>query len=402
MKSKFKILFSIEVLHEFFRTGRWKHFWIFPTPETENLFKQNEIITRKIDNELLVIAKTDDTGKLYQTPNLFTCFSFILIPQSTGYLNFTNLPISSLNTGIYNFNNLNGNEAGGRHYITKSINNYDNSKSYQPGEFVKAPNGKIYEAVAINNGGAGSIEPNDTPAAKNVWVTRGDSQFANGADATESYSDKEYMLELANGYCHFKTSVKKKAHTVEIYAFQKESLQYNQEISHFRVSFDDVSDEVPIDLRYLSSGKYRIRVNDDIKFIYHVTAMNYNGLPMFADIFHLPADHPQSFLDADQKPKRKKFTVAFAARRVLWRYKTRTDIIKQIEDTDGESNYSFKPDGLRKFISHQPIPFSETAITTFVAKSGSLKITSPLPNPQADKLLEKQNGIYTTEAFINF
>ena len=85
---------------------------------------------------------------------------------------------------------------------------------------------------------------------------------------------------------------------------------------------------------------------------------------------------------------------------MLWIYNTRTNAIDKIEDTDGE--FSFKADGLKKFISQKPIPFSESARKTFLAKSGTLTITSPLPNPQADRLLEKKSEIYTTATFINY
>ena len=155
-----------------------------------------------------------------------------------------------------------------------------------------------------------------------------------------------------------------------------------------------------VDLRSLASGKYRITVNGDIRFVYLANEINHNTLPIFIDIFNLPAANPQAIVDAAKKPKRTKFTIALAARRVLWNYSTRTDAIDKIEDTDGE--IIFQPDGLRKFISKKPIPFSESPRKTLVAKSGALTISTHLPNPQADKLLDKKNDIYTTATFINY
>lgn len=401
MKSKFQILFSIEVLHAFFNTGRWSQVEILPSPETEMLLRQNECTTRLVDNELLVIAKTDNDGKLYHIPDLYSKFSFLLVPQSPGYLNYTNFPFAKLSTPVFRFHNQNANESAGKHFITKWIGNYTSTVSYLPGDFVKAADGKIYESIAKNDSGAGSVVPNDAVAAsKKAWVLQGDAQFVSTGDTSEKFLGIEYPLELSKGIFNFQTSVKRKEHAINAYALHPESGLYEKIVLSITLRFDVDADLVQVDLRQLTSGCYRLQANTDTRFIYLTTDKSPDGLPLFIDIFNLPAADPQSFVDAAQKPKRTKFTISFAARRVLWRYKTRTDTINNIQDTDG--NFTFKTDGLRKFISEKPIPFSEAAQKTFVAKSGTLNIVSPLPNPQPDRLLEKQEEIYTTESFINF
>lgn len=400
MKTKFHILFSIEVLHNFFSAGRWNEINFVPSPETEKLLKDYELTIRQIGNELLIITKIDSNGKAFHNIDLYTRFSFFLIPQTPGFLNFTNIPISSVSPSVFNFHNLNANEVGSIHFITAKIQDYKGGKSYLPGNLVKASDGKIYESIAKNTGGGSSVVPNNNVASKEAWVQHSDKQFVNIADSKEVFSGVEYNLELTGGIYLFKTSVKKKEHTVSVYAFSKDNLQYNKEVFSATASFDSIHDMVQIDMRQLPSGKYRIRVNDNIAFVYLVNKSTFNTFPFFVDVFNLPASNPQSFLDGAQKPKRTKYIIAFAALRVLWRYHTRTNTIDKIEDTEGQ--VSFKTDGLKKFISKKPIPFSEAPKKTLVAKSGSLIITSHLPNPQSDRLLEKKNEIYTTETFINF
>jgi len=228
----------------------------------------------------------------------------------------------------------------------------------------------------------------------------GDTQFAGGGDTKEIFQGVEYIVESGNGIYNFKTSVKKMEHIINVYALNTQSMQYTNEVLADKVTSNSIFDEVQVDMRRISSGKYRVQVGNDVKFIYLNTENNYSGMPMFVDVFHLPDSNPQSFVDAALKPKRTKYTIAFSARRVLWQYKTRTGVINNIEDTTGD--FAFKSNGLRKFISNRPIPFSDVARKTLVAKSGTLNITSPLPNPQADKLLDKQNELFTTESFINF
>nr|WP_294944961.1 hypothetical protein [uncultured Mucilaginibacter sp.] len=400
MRTKFQILFSVEVAHNYFSTGRWNELKFIPTPETEKLLRQFELTTRQIDNELLIITKTYTDGSLYQNVDLYTRFSFLLMPLSPGYLNFTNIAISPSSPAVFNFHNLNANEAAGKHFISQPIKNYDGAITYFPSDVVKAPNGSIYECIAKNNGGGTSVQPNNTVPSKEVWVLQGDNQFVTAADTKVTYQGVDHQLETACGIYNFNTSVKLKEHLVSVYGFNKDTLKYDKEVSSSKVSFDELYDMVQVDMRQFVSGKYRVKVNNDTRFLYLVTNAKYSAIPFFVDIFNLPAADPQAILDADQKPKHTRFTITFGARRVLWNYNTRTTVIDKIEDTSGD--VVFQPNGAKQFISKKPVPFSEIPRKTLVAKSGNLTITSNLPNPQPDRLLDKKNEIYTTASFINY
>jgi hypothetical protein len=411
MKSKFKILFSIEVLNTYFSTGRWDDIKIIPLPDTERLMKKNQYTTRQIGNELLVIAKTDGTGKIYDSPALYERFSFALIPESINFLNFTNFPFS---IPLFYFHNLNQNDFGGKHFITKPIANYSTANSYIPGDYAKSMvDGKVYEAIRINNGGAGSIAPDDAEAepalpadpegklySKNFWALDGDAQFVNTGDTKVNYSGTDYLLEQCGTIYNFKTSLNQKQHTVHVFAFKTDGLTYDKELISYNVKFDDDYNIVQISMGQFPSGVYRMQVDNDIRFVYFNSGITYGAGQMYIDIFNLPDSSSQAILDAGKQPLHTRFTIAFAARRVLWQYRTRTTTINTIADADG--NYFFKSNGPKQFISLRPIPFSDSAMKSLVAKDGSLSITTPLPNPLVDRLLDKQNGIYATESFINF
>ena len=400
MKNKFHILFSVEVLHRFFSTGRWNELRFIPTPETVRLLSDRELLTRQVGNELLVIARVDSSGKLLQDLDLYTKFSFALDPQSPGYLNFTNIDLAAANQGLFSFSNLRGNDKFGKHFISRPLAEYKSSSSYLPGDFVRGADTRVYECIAKNPGGGSSVAPGSSPASKAAWVQQADLQFVSIADSRENFLHTEYPIELSTGIFKVRTSVKRKEHSISVYDFNTQSVQYDKEVLSGTLSFDTLEDLVQVDLRSLPAGKYRIRLNDETRFVYLVNNFAYGALPIFIDIFNLPASAPQALVDAAKKPKRTRFTIAFAARRVLWNYSTRTDLIDKIEDTDGE--FIFQSDGLRKIISKKPIPFSEITRKTLQAKSGTLTVASPLPNPQADKLLDKKNDIYTTASFINY
>ncbi len=404
----------MEVLNNYFVTGRWKNALIIPLPETQQMLKQYELGIRQIDNELLLIAKTDSSGKLYHEISPYQKFSFYILPQTPGYINFTNFPFSKLQTPLFYFHNLNNNAFAAKQYLTRSIADYSPARTYEPGDFAKSlVDGKIYEAIRINNAGAGSIAPDNSqaepalppdPEAKrysaNFWALMGDGQFAGTGDTQIDYRGTTYTWEACGRVYNMLCSVKKKSFQINVYGLNPGSLQYTRQVYTNTLSSDEDTDQVQVDLRALPSGAYRIQVNDDIRFVWLDTGGNKGAAGMYLDIFNLPAANPQAIVDAGGKPTRIRYTIAFSARRVYWQYKTRTAGIDKIEDNDGK--YLFKSNGIRKFISLRPIPFSDQAMKSLIAKGGGLTITSPLPNPQADKLAGQVNGIYSTESFINF
>jgi hypothetical protein len=229
----------------------------------------------------------------------------------------------------------------------------------------------------------------------------GDMQFASTADTKNSVAALDYDWEDTGGIYNFKTTLKQKQHNVQVYTLNTATLHYDKMLISSIVKFEEANDLVQVDLRSLNAGAYCIQVNDDLRFVWlREEGSAGNGTGMYIDIFNLPATNPQAYLDATNKPKKLRYSISFAARRVLWQYNTRSALIDTIVDGDG--NYLFESKGIKKFISQRPIPFSDTALKSLVAKSGGLSITSPLPNPQADRLSEKVNEIYTSESFINF
>jgi hypothetical protein len=415
LRSTYQILFSIELLNRFFNTGRWNNVTIIPLPETEKAFRNKEYSFRQIGNELLVIGKVDSSGKVVHAPQAFEKFSFRMIPQTPNYLNFTNFPVSELITPVFYFHNLNGNEFASKHFLSEKIKLYNSSVSYSPGDFAQSlVDGKVYECIRVNPSGVGSIAPDNSepvpplppaPADKlysgNFWALLGDMQFASTADTKNRIATLDYNWENTGGIYNFKTTLKQKQHTIQVYTLNTITLHYDKMVISNSVKFEDNNDMVQVDLRSLNAGAYCIQVNDDLRFVWlNEEGSAGNGTGMYIDIFNLPATNPQAYLDAGNKPKKLRYSISFAARRVLWQYNTRSALIDTIVDGDG--NYLFESKGIKKFISQRPIPFSDTALKSLVAKSGGLSITSPLPNPQADRLSEKVNEIYTSESFINF
>ena len=398
MQVQYQIVFSIEVLNTYFGNGAWKEVKFIPLPETQQLLRSNGYQLRQVKNQLLVITPVDLVTKVpLKLPVLSDKFSFILEIQSPGYINFTNIPVPESGMNCFSFHNRTGNVVGGTNYITAGIRPYQNTIPYKPGDFAKGADSKTYEAIKLNTG---LQAPDDSvPASKDFWVLRNDFQFVTHEDCLVREGNTSFALEVAGAFINFQTAAPSTTHKVFVYAYNLATNNFDKQVRAETLTSDSPSNFVPIDLRSLTSAVYKIQVNNEVRYVYHSTA-SAGSIPMFLDIYHLPKNHPNSFLKADNTLKNIKYTLQFSGRRVFWRYKTRTNAIDKILDSSGE--FTFKADGSRFFISERPMPLSDVPRKSLSANTGALVITSPLPNPRTDRLREKRDEIFTTESFINY
>lgn len=398
MNIRYKVLFSIEILNDYFSSGKWKETSFIPLPETSRLLASNGLQLRKVQNQLLVITRVDKDMKPLRLPDFYSKFSFILAPESPNYINFTNLPFPESRLKCFHFHNMHNNVAGTVNYLSSVIPDYSGTASYKPGDFARGSDSKNYESIKINNG---DQLPDDTTAgSKKFWVSHGDLQYVNERDTVAMEAENSYEIKCTGPVFNFFTSVKRTTHNVNVFAYNFSSGAFVRQVYSDLIKFDDAHDIVQVDMRSLASGMYKIKVEDEINYVYLVSSGIFNDAPVFIDIFHMPETDPRTLLKPDGTLKNIKYTIRFASRRVYWRYKTRTNIIDNIKDSSGD--FKFKADGLKFFISEKPIPFYDTPRKTFSANSGNLVISTPLPNPMADRLLNKRDEIYTTEISVNY
>ena len=65
MITTYKILFMLELLHDFYKNGQCTDFRIVPSAETALLLRNCKAIHKMIGNKLVVLIKTDTSGKPY-------------------------------------------------------------------------------------------------------------------------------------------------------------------------------------------------------------------------------------------------------------------------------------------------------------------------------------------------
>jgi hypothetical protein len=398
MRIQYQILFSIEILHHYFASLKWKEIDIVPLPETVRLFQQSGLLVRHVQNQLLVIVPVDKDQRPFRLPDSTGKFSFTLQPQTPGYTNFTNLPFAASGLAAFCMDNLHGATVGGVNYLTRELEAYAAATAYVPGDLVLGAGDKVYESIRLNNGV--QAPDNSNPASKVYWDLHGDDRFVSLRDAMLTEGGAQFPFMCTRQILTLKVTQKKTFHQLVVSCFNPLTDLFDTPVRSLSVRSDAPSDVVQVDFGGLESGRYCVKTGGNAFYVYVANGFS-QELPRYViDIFHTPAGSPKSLLNPDGTTKNLKFTIRFGSRRVYWRYKTRTNTINKIEDSSGD--YKFKPDGLRQFISERPIPLTEAPRKTLTANTGNVVVTSPLPNPRVDRLLDKKDEIFTTETFINY
>ena len=270
MNLRYKTLFSIEILNDYFTTGKWKEVTFIPLPETGKLIADNGIQIRQIQNQLLLIARVDKDFKPLRLPDFFSKFSFILQPGSASYINFTNLPQADTGLKCFHLHNLHGNVSGGVNYLSSRINEYSNAAIYKPGDFARGADGKTYQSIKTNNGN--QLPDNTNAASKNYWVLQGDTQFVNDYDTLTVEAKEAFSLNFTGPVCNFKTSVKRTSHKINVYDYNFSTNGFDRLIFNDKITSDTPDDIVQIVMGSLASGKYKVQVEDEIFYVYMVSS----------------------------------------------------------------------------------------------------------------------------------
>ncbi len=228
MNVRYGILFSVEILNDYFSSGKWKEITFLPLPETEKLVGSGGFRLIKVHNQLLVVTRVDKDMRPLRLPDPFTRFSFVLQPQTPNFINFSNLPFRESRLKSLHFHNLHNNVSGGVNYLSSAIVNHTTAITYKPGDFCLGSDGGVYESIKINN----NIQvPDDTDAgSKEYWVKHGDRQFVSERDTLVTDADESFEIKKTGPVFNFQASVKRTVHNVNVYAYNFSSGTYISEV----------------------------------------------------------------------------------------------------------------------------------------------------------------------------
>ncbi len=438
---QYKRLFSVDILHSYYLNqpkGKFfeahlekkqadllsrfdirKDLTIVPTPETKKLLTNRKWIFRSANTGFFIGAEVDSTTA---SVGLFRPaipleeeikLTFTIQVVNPFFFNYTNLRLSENRHQPYYFSNKVENKKGSALYLSRPVEAYDPAKSYEPGDiYVDDPLVPTQLFEALRKTAPGALNVSDwqevVPAGSPVPVTpfnEGDALILNNvlyvakgdtaglppdpANWEETLLSHQYvtaedrirMLPTVFSI-DITSSVTPKA-VLKLFAPDSTELIFSQ-----TVEGDPFLSAFPVDLRNVSSGRYRFQLENHAgtpiptaydgliyldqetynKQVFGIIELTYNPLA--------PASEYDWVAGPDQEIQAPIYTIRFKNRSTYWRFIFNRDQV--VADADlGELERDGSTGETRKFRTAQPKPL----IRDF-EDVRKFDTTELLPNPE--------------------
>lgn len=400
MTTSFKILFMVEVLHDFYKNGKCNDFRFVPSTATRQLLSNYQALYKTIGNKLIVLIKADENGKPFIQPKSTDRFTFFMELMKPLFMTVSNLELNALATKRFYFTNLHQNKVNiavntDVLYLGETIKPHDGVTNYLPGDLVKEA-AVVYECIAASTG--------NTPPAPAFWVSRTKNEYATKNDLLQFIPQQHVFAVSPSAAAVTVTAYKLNTATnlFDVVAFQK---TYTHEAS---------VDTISVDFSSLPEAKYRITVNANERFVYLSNEAVYGNMFAVVDLYnHLPNGNDFAFLDGAGKLKDQfvaginkwlQYTIRFANRRAIWKYITPK---KGVQLIDSGLTYPFTGNANPAdfFTSQKPIPLQEEPhefkLTLFQPVSSEPPL-APNPDINASGMLVKNGTDYYCNIYLNY
>lgn len=400
MTSSYRILFMVEVLHDFFTNGKCNDFRFVPSRETEKLLLNCRAFYKTVGNKLIVLQKTDELGKAFVAPDAKDRFTFFMELMRPAFMIVSGIESAAASAGRYYFTNLHQNKITDAPnndllYLTKRIKQYDGTVNYHSGDLTENA-GIVYECIKDNTG---NIPPN-----ADFWMGRGKRQYATGSD----------RLQFIPFQKNFPVAPAASSVTVSVFGLNTANNQFDVLKKRQTLHYESAVFDVPIDFSGLPEAKYLLSVNGREQYVYLSNDAVYQNMFAVVDLYnHLPGNNDFALADGagllkDQMVGGRNvwlnFFVRFANRVAYWKYVVPKKGVQSIDSTTGFS-FSGNADPAETFTSHKPIPLLERPYEFKLALFSPVSAEPPLaPNPDvhASGMLTKNGADYYCNIYLNY
>lgn len=408
MSIQYKILFSIELLSDYYRNGLCRDFTWEPAPDCIQQLQNYNLLLKPFGNTLLIVARTENNGLTIPLDNDIK-WRFYLRLNSGNFYIYTNWNEKIGSGRKFWASNLSGNENiyDTQHdlLLTAPVAPHNNTAAYDRGDLVSSAN-IVYESILLNEPDGGNNKP---VSNTDFWINTGSlRQFATERDAI-AIAGNQYRVKLPAPVATVTTAFR----------------AFNPATGNFDiVAKDDVVqyaapgtiDTAVIDTSDLNPGRYRLTVNGVQHIVYIDPQLAADDCWGLVEVHHHTGlQAPFRLLDANtQELLSPRYKIRFRNRSTLWKYVLRSGNgdNKAVEDKDNPVAFEFEPPegDTKAFMSTRPIPVTEQPRTNFhlIRQTGNNKkeLLPILPNPRTDILREAARTLngpkyYTSEIYLN-
>ncbi len=400
MTTSYKILFMIEMLHDFYKDGKCSDFRFIPSAETAAHLRNYNALCKTVGNKFVVLIKTDETGKPFAPINPEHKFSFFIELMKPLFMTVSNLDLAALAQKRFYFTNLHQNKvtvSAGNDllYLSKSIASYNAATAYNPGDLVISA-GIVYECIDASTG--------NLPTAAAFWKSRELNQYTSAGDLVQ-FIPQQYL---------FKVNPAAIVMNITVFALNITNNLFDRVVLQQKINFESAQEQVSVDLSSLPEGRYKVVINANTYEVYISNNAVYQNMFAAVDLYaHLPAGTDFAFTDAAGKLKDQvvasknvwlTYTIRFANRMAFWKYFTPK---KGVVSIDSNPNYSFAGNANPAdfFTSAKPIPLQEKPHEFKLTLLQAVSTDPPLaPNPDvnASGMLTKSGSNYICNIYLNY
>ena len=422
MTSVFKILFAIDLQHDYYTSGKCNDISIVPSPETMELLKNRQMMVKMVGNKCIVLIKVKDKNsgpdqdKPFAPLNSNEKFVFYLQLDRPVFTTITNIDNDLFGSRRFYFSNIFETSTNTGLHLSAPIDAYKNAENYIPGDMVLVGGGKVAECIKSTSG--------NNPAGDgytSYWFGYGQNTFATKKD----------MYAFRPGISNFTAKTAAKIFEIRIFSFNPATKSYNKEvkIKNNSISVGDIpTKNVQVNLKNLPVGRYVIKINGDdpengtdaagqpVPFYLsdNIAFGNYLGV---VEIFNSKSDDPAfSLLDANGKVKDSidvhgkstwlNYIIQFAGKMAIWKYLVSAGKINSIDDELNVFDFNKTTiDQQDIFQSNFPIKMSEKPLLfdlLLIHPVSNLPPPAPNPDLQVSGLISRINTDYFCTIYLNY
>lgn len=359
---KYKKIYSIEVLNDYFPNGKGGAYRFVPTEACKKLLQKTGAFFKVWGNILYVVVKIDNSGKpLFPIP-VNSLFEFYVEPLDSDFYLYSATAIKD--PLRYLFHNAAPAVSGGLKCLGGLPPAFDNTNAYSLSDMVTGPGNEVFEA--LKNLGAGSSLNNGL-----AWANRGQSAYATRQSLIPCFGSSASFPVAPSG-----TTVR-----VEILKVHPANVVPAIPVSNETFFFSTAVSAQQVNCEKLTPGVYEIRINNVPHTAYIDPAQTWQSFPALTMVGHY--SHLASNLaltDVNGVLLSPEYTIRFAPRIVLWQLKYWGNQLPVNSDSSGSpQDIIFTRPGPQPniFLSSLPVRMQQSAY-----KNGILLLNNNDPPDQ--------------------
>ncbi len=444
---KYKILFSIDLLHHYFLDKGVDHYeslnadqkikqlafydirnfiTLTPTPSCLEIIKNHNLIFRPTPTGILIGSKiAPDNDQPFVDISIDTKFTFVLNLKSQSFFNYTALPLNFGSPQCFYFNNLEKDSSSFLN-LSKNPEVFSEGLAYQAGSIVSNADGSEIFTIKNNTDNASNIDRlKDTPAPifdNNEDYKKGDIILINIAGIDQLFESKiddpvdtpvdlpgndwNKLRDLPLNYANKNDliHIRKPIHN---YSLPSDDIEATATLSEVQsnglllIKTDAIenTNSFQFDWRTIPSGLYQFEVSDNnlldadpgkiiSQEVFYLNNAAFQSPPFgIIEIYASRSDDNNYALlqtNGTFKTTESQFILRFKNRATIWRY-----IFREAQAVDGADDVSIENGDDKILITNEIKPLT---------KNGLIEINkgeNQLPNPNSNMIKPETNNIFS-------